>query len=168
MLWAILHDFEDTRHHTDHAAQYLSKTDLTGFLSKLSETTIASSEAGHDGQLLDVFYGTLILCMIRFLLFVAFRYSTSVYAPIRSQANHDPTFLDGIGSQMYRPMLLLLESTMSTFLGGNAHFMQAAAVVNFSCCGSSSPPPPISTSMYNHASSFISHYSRPSFNPLRP
>ena len=164
----ILQDLGSIRYHTDHATQYISKSDLTDFLSMLFDTTIASSSSGHDEQLLDVFYGTLIICMIRFVLFSAFRHSMYVYEPVRCQANHDPTFLDGPKSQIYQPMLLLLGNSMSTFQGGNAHFMQAAAVVNFSCCGSSSPPPPISTSMYNHASSFISHYSQPNFDPLQP
>ena len=161
----ILYDLKYFEHTWDHRAhaivQYLSKTDLTDFLSILFDTTIASSVSGPDGQLLDVFYGTLILCMIRFVLFVAFRQSTYVYEPIRSQANHDPTFRDGSKCQMYQPMLLLLKSTMSTFQGGNAHFMQAAAVVDFSCCGSSSSPPSVSTTMYSNASNFINHYSRP-------
>ena len=166
MLWAILHDFENIRDHTDHAIRYLSKTDLTDFLSILFDTTIASSVSRPDRQLLDVFYGTLILCMIRFVLFVAFRQSPYVYGPKRSQADHDPTFLDGSNCQMYQPMLLLLESRMSTFQGGNAHFMHAAAVVNFSCCASS--PPSVSRTMYSDASNFINHYSRPNFGPLRP
>ena len=164
----ILHDLGSIESHTEHATQYISKSDLTDFLSILFDTTTAGSNSEHDEQLLEVFYGTLILCMIRFVLFSAFRHSMYVYEPVRCQANHDPTFLDGPKSQIYQPMLLLLKSSMSTIQGGNAHFMQAAAVVNFSCCGSSSPPPPISTSMYNHASNFISHYSRPNFDPLRP
>lgn len=158
MLWTILDDFEDVRDHTNHATQCLSKPDLTDFLSILFDTTIASSESEHKEQLLDVFYGTLILCMIRFVLFAAFRRFTRVYEPERSQANHDPTFLDGPKSRIYQPMLLLLESSMSTFQGGNAHFVQAAAVVDFSCYGSLSSPPPLSTSMYSHASNFISHW----------
>ena len=161
MLEAILHNFElDFSYHREYPTQYLTKDRLKEFLSMLFDTTIAMSESGSKEQILDVFYGTLILYMIRFVLFSAFRYYTYDWVPVSSQANLDPTFLDGTKSQIYRPMLFLLESSKATFQQKNAHSMRAAAVVNHSNCGSSSASPPTSMFMYSHATNFISHYSQ--------
>ncbi len=144
----------------DHPTQYLKKSGLRDFLSLLCDTTMAMSESGHKKWLFDVFYGTLIVCMIRFVLFSAFRYSTNGYEPVSSQANHDPTFLDGPNSQIYQPMLFLLESSEATFREEDAHFMQAAAAVSLSKCTYWILPSLDSMSMYYHACHFINHYSR--------
>lgn len=171
MLQAVILIFKaDDPSHRPSTMQYLKKSDLSDFLSILYDTTIARSSSGQHEQLLDVFYGTLMLCMIRFLLFLAFRYSTYDYEPLNHQANHDPTFLNGPNSQLYQPMLILLKSSMSTLQGGNAHFRRAAAAVNSSTFRPSATPPP--TSMYDHALCFISHFSREcyksQFDPHRP
>ena len=166
MLWAIVHDLKQgIRHRRDHATQCLNRSDLTDFLSILFDTTIAKPSSKRKEQLLDVFYGTLIVCMIRFVLFSAFRCSMWGYEPLSLQMHHDPTFLDGSKSQLYQPMLHLLDYSMSTFEGDDAHYLRAAAAVNPSNFGSSAPPPPTSMSMYSHALCFIHYFSRVCYAP---
>ena len=161
MLRSIANDLNGSHCHRNfHTAQFLKGSDLTDFLSTLFDTTIAKPSSSRKEQLLDVFYGTLILCMIRFVLFSAFRCSMGGYEPLDLQMYHDPTFLDGAKSQLYQPMLQLLDYCMSTFQGGDAHHLRAAAAVNPSIFGSSAPPPPTSMSMYSHAVSFINYFSR--------
>ena len=147
-------------------ALYLEQSDLKDFLSILHDTTLATSKRGQNEQLLDVFYGTLIVCMIRSVLSLTFRYTRTLYKPLHSQANPDPTFLDGPKSQIYEPMLLLLESSMSTIRGENAQFSRSAAAIATSTFDDGGRPPPKSMSMYTHAVWFISLITR--HDPLRP
>lgn len=166
MLQAISHHFEaDKPSYLYSTRQYLKKSDLRDFLSVLFDTTIARSSSGHHEQLLDVFYGTLMVCMIRTVLFMAFRYSKYDYKPFHFQADPDPTFLDGTKCQVYQPMLLLLESSLSTCQEGNAHFRRAATAVHTITFGSSSTTPPDSVFMYIHALCFIDHFSREGLVP---
>lgn len=150
----------DNPSHSYSTRQYLKKSCLRDFLSGLFDTTIAKSSSRDNGRLLDVFYGTLMVCMIRTVLFMAFRYSKYDYKPFHFQADPDPTFLDGPNCQIYQPMLLLLESSMSTCQDGNAHFRRAATAVHTITFGSLSTPPPNSVSLYSHALCFIRHFSR--------
>ena len=161
MLRVISCNFEaDISSHRHSTTQYLKKSDVRDFLSLLFDTTTARLSSGHHDQLLDVFYGTLIACMIRSLLFTAYRYSTYNYDPIDSQTNHDKTFLDGPRCQLYHPMLLLLGSSMSTFQEDNEHSWRAAEAVHSITCGSSSSCPLDSISMHEYALCFISQFSQ--------
>ena len=161
MLQEISHIFEAPYpSHSYSTRQYFKKSFLKDFVSVLFDTTFAKSSSGDNEQLLDVFYRTLMVCMIRTVLFMTFRYSKYDYKPFHFQADPDPTFLDGPKCQLYQPMLLLLESSMSTCQDRNAHFRRAAMVVYTITSGSSSTPPPDSVSLYNHALRFIRHFSR--------
>ena len=166
-----MHDLKHGVHRV-HTAQCLNKSALTDFLSTLFDTTVAKPSSERKEQLLDVFYGTLIVCMIRFVLYSAVRCSLWGYEPLGLQVDHDPTFLAGSKSQLYQPMLYLLDYSMSTFQGGDTHYLLAAAAVNPSTFGPSAPPPPTSMSMYSHALCFINYFSRecytPQFDPPQP
>ena len=140
--------------HGYSAAQNLKKSDLRDFISNLFDTTVATSNSGHNEQYLDIFYGTLILCMIRFVLFLAFRYSRDDYIPVGRQANYDPTFLNGPNSQLYLPMLYALASCRQTFHGGSIHVLRAGvAIQSVTHCIAMDD-------MYSQASRFIAYYSR--------
>ena len=168
MLWEIVHALkEDNLTHRDHIAPCLNKFDLSNFLSTLFDTTTAESSSKRQDKLLDIFYGTLIVCMIRFVLYSAVRCSLWGYRP---QVDHDLTFLNGSKSQLYQPMLHLLDCSMSTFQGGDAHYLLAAAAVNPSTFGPSAPPQPTSMSLYSHALCFINYFSaiRPNPNSILP
>ena len=166
MLQAVWSNFESYDPSYEHSTtQYLKKHDLRDFLSILFDTTIARTSSGHYEQCLEVYYGTLILFMIRFVLFLAFRYSKYDYAPLDHQASHDPTFLKGPDSQLYHPMLLLLHPSISKFERGNTYFARAAEAVHSIPFKSSSSPPPNSMSMYNYALRFISHFTRDCYTP---
>ena len=158
MLWQIVHGLKH-KDQNAHSVRCLNESDLTDFLSILFDTTIAKPDSKRKEQLLDVFYGTLIVCMIRFVLYSAVRCSMWGYEPLGLQVDHDPTFLDGSKSQLYQPMLHLLHYSMSTFQGGDADYLRAAAAVNPSTFGPSAPPPPTSMSMYSHALCFINYFS---------
>ena len=151
----ILCNFEAD--HRLSTTQSLKKSDLKDFISILFDTTVATSNSGHDEQFLDIFYGTLILCMIRFVLFLAFRYSTDDYKPFGLQANHDPTFLNGSNSQLYLPMLYSLARSQPTV---NADLLLAGVAIDeLSTIRLSTRSLPIHD-MSNQASRFIEHYSR--------
>ena len=150
MLWAIVNDLRRSRCHI-HTTQSLKRSDLTDFLSTLFDTTIAKPSSNRKQQLLDVFYGTLILCMIRFVLFSALRCTMWGYQPLRRQMSHDPTFLDGAKSQLYQPMLQLLDYSRSTFQEVDPHHLRRIGAVD---------PSIFSRSMYSHAVTFINCFSR--------
>ena len=161
MLREIRHGLKQgTSKRKDDAIQCLRKSHLTDFLSILFDITIAKPSSERTQQLLDVFYGTLIVCMIRFVLFSAVRCTMWGYKPLGFQEDHDPTFLDGSKSQLYLPMLNLLEYSMSTFQAGDEHYLRAAAAVNPSTFGPSAPPQPTSMSLYSHALCFINYFSQ--------
>ena len=161
MLWTVLSSLRNCDvPYIKSSVLYLGKSDLENFLSILNDTTLATSNRGQNEQLLDVFYGALVVCMIRYVLSLTFRYSTPQYEPLHSNVNPDPTFPDGPKSQLYEPMLLLLESSMSTFQGGNSHFMRAAAASAASAFDDGGPPLQSSMSMYNHAVCFIRRFTK--------
>ena len=144
------------------AELYLEESDLEDFLSILHDTTLATSNRGQNQQLLDVFYGTLIVCMIRYVLFFTFRYCAPQYKPLHSKVSPDPTFLDGNKSQLYEPMLLLFSSSIASsrtpFQEWNAYVMRAAAVVEASSFGSGPSPLPTMGFMYQLTLAFIQRF----------
>ena len=154
MVQTILFHFKaDDPSNLYSARQYLKKSDLREFLSVLFDTTIARSSSGHHEQLLDVFYGTLMVCMIKTLFFSISRYSIYDYKPLHPQA-YDPTFLDRAKCQLYLPMLLSLAHSKATFEGGNAYLFRASCAIEVS-------DHPSSVDMHTQAAKFIGIYSRP-------
>ena len=147
-----MNDLQRSRCHSKvHTSQSLKRSDLTGFLSTLFDTTTAKPSPKGKEQLLDIFYGTLILCMIRFVLFSALRCTVWGYLPLGRQRIHDQTFLDGAKSQLYQPMLHILDYSRSRFQEGDAYHLRRAWVDD---------PSIFSRSIYSYALSFINDFSQ--------
>lgn len=88
---------------------------LRGFLSALHYTMLSTREKPPGLELLHVFYGTLILLLIRATLKATFSCSLPGYSVSWHHVIPDTTFEIGTACVLYQPMLLALEASGLTF-----------------------------------------------------
>jgi len=93
----------------------LFRANLRRFLSDLHYTMLSTRGEPPGLDLLHVFYGTLILLLIRATLKATFSCSLPGYSVSWHHVIPDTTFEIGTACVLYQPMLLVLEASGLTF-----------------------------------------------------
>lgn len=92
-----------------------TKSRLESFLSHLENVVMNSASPTSPEVVLKVFYGTMILFLIRGTLQKIWRYNKLGFRPFEDQARQDESFDKGSHCQVYQSMLLKLEASRSLF-----------------------------------------------------
>ena len=95
--------------------EFLLSLDELSFLYVMDGPYVFGRSDAYPASVLHIFYGILLLLLIRISLEAILRHVIGEYAPFGHQANQDLSFERGWDCPLYQPMLYVLRCSMLSF-----------------------------------------------------